>query len=148
MCQPAPICTLNLVWSTSRDPLASLNLFIWSYKFWTIRLVMEVANPLLESFGEPPKYCVTNSSHPLVNLKEKGYPDLQSVCSNYWPSNVALSLCFNHLVLLTFWQCRYTIPRRSAKPIASIHYIGMPVYLFQLFCFRTQSIINQNNWFK
>ena len=37
---------------------------------------MEMANPLQESFGEPPKACVTNSSRPLANLKEKGNPDL------------------------------------------------------------------------
>ena len=57
-----------------------------------------------------------------VNLKEKETPDLPSVCLNYWPPNVALSLCFNHLVLLTFWQCRSAIPKRYAKPIASIHH--------------------------
>ena len=37
---------------------------------------MAVANPLLESFGEPIKACMTNSSHPLVNFKEKVNPDL------------------------------------------------------------------------
>ena len=82
---------------------------------------MEVANSLLESFGEPPKACVTNSSRPLANLKGKGNPDLQSVWSNYWPPIVALSLSFNHLVLSTFQQCRSAIPQRSAKPTASIH---------------------------
>jgi hypothetical protein len=45
-----------------------------------------------------------------------------SVCSNYWPPNLALSLCLNHLVLSTFWQCRSAIPQRSAKPIASIYH--------------------------
>jgi hypothetical protein len=81
-----------------------------------------MANPLLESFGEPQKACVTNSSHPLANLKGKENLDLSSVCSNYWPPNVALSLCFNHLVLSTFRQCRFAIPQRSAKPIASIRH--------------------------
>ena len=33
-----------------------------------------------------------------ANLKGKANPDLPSVCSNYWPPNVALSLC-NHLVI-------------------------------------------------
>ena len=47
---------------------------------------------------------------------------LPLVCSNYWHPNVALSLCFNHLVLSTFWQCRSAIPQRSAKPIANIHH--------------------------
>ena len=50
---------------------------------------MEMANPLLESFREPLKAGVTNSSHPPVNLKGKGNPDLPSVCSNYWPPNMA-----------------------------------------------------------
>ena len=35
---------------------------------------------------------------------------------------MALSLCLNHLVLLTFCQCRSAIPERSAKPISSIHH--------------------------
>ena len=38
-----------------------------------------MANPLLESFREPPRTCVTNSSHPLTDLEEKGNPDLPSV---------------------------------------------------------------------
>jgi hypothetical protein len=94
----------------------------WSYKFWTIRSVMEMANPLLESFGEPPRIRVTNSSCPPTDLKGKETPDLPLVCSNYWPPIMALSLCFNHLVILTFRQCRFAIPKRSAKPIASIHH--------------------------
>ena len=81
-----------------------------------------MANPLLESFGRSPKACVTNSSCPPANLKGKENPDLSSVCSNYWPPNMALSLCFNHLVLSTFRQCRSAMPKRSAKPIASIHH--------------------------
>ena len=92
----------------------------------SIRLVMEMANPLLESFGEPPKACVTNSSCPKANLKGKENPELPSVCSNYWPPIVALSLCFNHLVLSTFKQYRFAIPQRSAKPIASIHTVQYP----------------------
>ncbi len=83
---------------------------------------MKKANPLSESFGEPPRTRMTNSSRPLTELKEKGNPDLPSVCSNYWPPIEALSLCFNHLVLLTFRQCRSAIPQSSAKPIASIHH--------------------------
>ena len=50
---------------------------------------MEMANSLLESFGEPQKACVTNSSHTLVNLKGKGNSDMPSFCSNYWSPNVA-----------------------------------------------------------
>ena len=76
---------------------------------------------MLESFREPPRICATNSSLPPTDLKGIGNPDLPSVCSNYWPPIVALSLCFNHLVLSTFRQCRFAIPQRSAKPIASIH---------------------------
>ena len=70
---------------------------------------------MLESFGESPKACVTNSSRPSEKLKGKENPDLPSVCSNYWPPTVALSLCFNHLVLSTFWQSRSAIPKRSAN---------------------------------
>ena len=87
----------------------------------SIRLVMEMANPLLESFGEPPRICMINSSRPPTDLKGKGNPDLPSVCSNYWPPIVALCLCFNHLVLSTFRQYSSAIPQRSAKPIASIN---------------------------
>ena len=50
-----------------------------------IRIVMKMANPLLESFGESP-----NSSRPPTDLKGKGNLDLPLVCSNYWPPNVAL----------------------------------------------------------
>ena len=81
-----------------------------------------LANPLLESFGESPKACVTNSSHPPAKHKGKENLDMPLVCSNYWPPNVARSLCFNHLVLSTFQQCRSAITQRSAKPIASIHH--------------------------
>ena len=81
-----------------------------------------MANPVLESFRESPKACATNSSHPPEKLKGKENPDLPSVCSNYWPPNVALSLCFNRLVLLTFQKCRSAIPKRSAKPIARFHH--------------------------
>ena len=81
-----------------------------------------MANPLLESFREAPKAWVMNSSYPPANLKGKETPDLPSVCLNYWPPNVALSLCFIHLVLLTSRQCRSAIPQRYAKPIASIRH--------------------------
>jgi hypothetical protein len=50
---------------------------------------MEMAKPLLETFKEPPKACVTNFSHPAANLKGKENPDLPLVCTNYWPPNVA-----------------------------------------------------------
>jgi hypothetical protein len=81
-----------------------------------------MANTVLESFGESSKACVTNFSHPPEKLKGKENPDLPSVCSNYWPPNMALSLYFNHLVLSTFRQSRSAIPNRSAKPIASKHH--------------------------
>jgi hypothetical protein len=45
-----------------------------------------MADPVLESSGESPKACVTNSSRPPEKLKGKENPDLPSVCSNYWPS--------------------------------------------------------------
>ena len=79
-----------------------------------------MANPLLESFREPPRNYVTNFSCSLEDLKGKGNPDLPSVCSNYCPPIMALSLCFNPLVLSTFRQCMSAIPQRSARPIASI----------------------------
>ena len=107
--------------STRTDPQASRNIFYEAINSEQ-RLVMEKANPLLESFGEPPRTRMTNSSCPPTDLKEKGNPDMPSVCSNYWPPIVALSLCFNHLVLWTFRQCRSAIPKRSAKSIASIHH--------------------------
>ena len=56
---------------------------------------MEMANPLLESFGEPPRICVINSSRPLTDLKGKGNPDLPLVCSSYWPP-IAHSQCPPH----------------------------------------------------
>ena len=81
-----------------------------------------MTNPLLESFGEPQKACVTNFSRPPADLKGKGNPDLPPVCSNHWPPIVALTLCFNHLVLSTFQQCKSAIPKRSTNPIDSIHH--------------------------
>ena len=83
---------------------------------------MVLANTLQESLGESPKTWLTNSSRPPANLKGKENPDLPSVCSNYWPPILALSLCYNHLVLSIFRQCMSAIPERSAKPIASIHH--------------------------
>ena len=81
------------------------------------RISHGMANPLLESFRESPKACVTNSHLPLANFEGKENPDLPLVCSNYQPPNMALSMCFNHLVLLTFQQCRSAISQRSAKSI-------------------------------
>ena len=49
-----------------------------------------MTNPLLESFGEPTKAFVTNSSNPPANLKGKRNPNLPSVCSNYWDPIMAL----------------------------------------------------------
>ena len=48
--------------------------------------------------------------------------DRKLVCSNCWPPIVALSLCFSHLVLLTFRQCRSAMPQRSSKAIAITQY--------------------------
>ena len=76
---------------------------------------------LLESFRTTPRIRATNSSRPLMEIKGKGNPNLTWVCSNYWPPIVALSLCFNHLILPTFRQCRCAILNRSTKLIASIH---------------------------
>ena len=63
---------------------------------------MEIANPLLESFGEPPKACVTNSNSPPANLKGKGNPDMPQVCSNYWPPNVAQFVFLPLVTLVLF----------------------------------------------
>jgi hypothetical protein len=70
-----------------------------------------MADPLLESFGESSKACMTNSSRPLANLKGKENPHLPSVCSNYWPPKVALSLFFIHLVLLVCKDEKKTSPK-------------------------------------
>ena len=75
-----------------------------------------MANPVLKSFGESPKACVTNSSRPPEKLKGKENPDLPSVCSNYWPPNVALSLYFNQMVLSTFQQSISASPRDLPSP--------------------------------
>ena len=83
---------------------------------------MEMAIPLLESFRNTPRIRATNSGRPLEDIKGKGNPVLLLVGSNYWPSILALSLCFNHLVRSTFWQCRSAIPQKSANPIVSIHH--------------------------
>ena len=66
---------------------------------------MEMANPLLESFREPPKACVTNSSRTPAHLKGKGNPDLPSVCSNYWPPIMALSLIVSDLFQNQLHHC-------------------------------------------
>ena len=92
---------------------------------------------LTQCFGESPKACVTNYSRPPEKLKGKENPDLPSVCLNYWPPILALSLCFNHLVLSTFRQCRSVMPKRSAKPIASIrHTVQCPWRSPYVICLR------------
>ena len=79
---------------------------------------IEVANPLLQSFGKPPKACVSNSSRPLANVKVKGNSDLPSVWSIYWHPIVALSLCFNHFILLAFQKCRFEIPPEICQALS------------------------------
>ena len=64
---------------------------------------------LLESFRKPPKAFVMNSSHPQRTSKEK---EIQ-ICHQFVQVIDLLtwhSLCFNHLVLSNFWQCRSAIP--------------------------------------
>ena len=85
--------------STRTDPQTSRNIFCMKLQVLNFRLVMVLANPLLESFRKSPKTWATNSSR-----IGKGNPDLPLVCSNCWPPIVALSLCFNHLILSTFRQ--------------------------------------------
>ena len=48
-----------------------------------------MANPLLESFRKTPRTRVTNSIHPLADLKQSDNPNLPWACSTYWPPNVA-----------------------------------------------------------
>ena len=119
---PNPIIVLAWVANVSTSPKLYIELstpvLVETFHIWS----QAMTKPLLDSFGESPKACVTNSSHPPEKLKVKENPDLPSVCSNYWPPNVALSLCFNPLVLSTFRQCRSAMPKRSAKPIASNHH--------------------------
>ena len=59
-----------------------------------------MANPVLESFRESPKACVTNSSRPPEILKGKENPDLPLVCSNYWPPNFLIFIILLHWILL------------------------------------------------
>ena len=87
----------------------------------SIRLVVVLANTLQESLGESPKTWLTNSSRPPANLKGKENPDLPSVCSNYWPPILALSLCYNHLVLSIFWQCRPAMQVCNPREIRQAH---------------------------
>ena len=75
-----------------------------------------MANPLLHS--TPDELCDKFQLFLAADLKEKGDPDLPSVCSNYWPPIAALSLCFNHLVLSTFRKCRSEIP----QPVSTTQY--------------------------
>ena len=76
---------------------------------------MEMANPL-ESFGESPKACVTNSNRLPAKLKGKGNPDLPSVCSNYWPPIVALSLCLTIWYFRPFSNAGLQSPRNLPSP--------------------------------
>ena len=71
-----------------------------------------MANPVLESFGESPKACVTNSSRPPEKLKGKENPDMPSVCSNYWPPSVALSF-------RPFGNAGLQSPRDPPSPVAT-----------------------------
>ena len=81
---------------------------------WVIEFCWNgMANPLLESFGEPPKACMTNSSCPPANFKGKENPDLPSICSNYWPSNV---------------------PQFVFEPFSTFKLLAMQVYNFPEIC--------------
>ena len=48
-----------------------------------MKRVLEMANPLLESFGEPLRIRLTNSSCPPTDLKGKGNPDLFKLLASY-----------------------------------------------------------------
>ena len=75
---------------------------------------------------------MANSSRLLVNLKGKGNPDLPLVCSNYRPPTVALSLCFNHLLLSTFRQYSLQTPQRSGQRVG-IEFLKLHPFLPYLF---------------
>ena len=54
-----PIWTLNLVQVVlEQTPTLVENFAYEATKFWTVGLVMKMANPLLESFREPLEACV------------------------------------------------------------------------------------------
>ena len=72
---------------------------------------MEMANPLLESFGEPPKAHVANYSHPPPNLKGKGNPDLPSIGLFKPLASYCGSVC-----VLTFWYFRTSGNARLQSP--------------------------------
>ena len=83
---------------------------------------MEVANPMLESFKESPRIRVTNSSRPPTDLKGKGKPrsaiGLFRLLAFYCGSKFVFQ-SFGTFDLLAMQVCN---PKRSAKPIASIHH--------------------------
>ena len=72
-----------------------------------------MANPFLESLGEPPKACMTKSSHPTANLKEKGNSDLPLLCLNYLSPILWLLVC-----VFTIWYFR---PLAMQKEICQAH---------------------------
>ena len=78
---------------------------------------MKMAKPLLESFGAP-----QGSAQQIPAVRGTSKEKETHICHLFGQTIVALSLCFKHLVLSTFWQCRSAIPKRSAKPIAIIHH--------------------------
>ena len=80
---------MSLVQIVLEQTLRLVEIFFYEAINSEQRLIMEMANPLLESFGEPPRTRMTNSRRPPTDLKEKGNPDLSLVCSNYWPPIIA-----------------------------------------------------------
>ena len=62
---------------------------------------MEMANPLLESFGESPNACVTNSNRPPANLKGKGNPDFHRFVQTQ-----TIRLLMGTFYVLTIWYFR------------------------------------------
>ena len=65
---------MHLVNITSTDPWASRKFLYEAIHFQnpiSHPIIHGMDNPLLESFAESPKACVTNFSHPLAKLKGK-----------------------------------------------------------------------------
>ena len=69
--------------STRTDPWLVDIFCLWSYKVWTIRLVREVANPLLQSFGELPRILATLSLCLTIWYFRPFYEKLRYVVKTY-----------------------------------------------------------------
>jgi hypothetical protein len=101
--------------STRTDSKASKKICAWSYKFWTIRLVMEITRPQLEISREPLK-----SPYDKFQSQRKRKPrSATSICSNYWQPSYHGSVCI--LTISCFrpsGNAGLQSPSKSVKPIS------------------------------